>query len=291
MNDVFLARQPICDRRRRVVAYELLYSSGPVEQARAVPGDSATAIVAVNSIMTIGLDRIVGHHAAYLNLTEAFLIHDHYRFLPRDRVVLEVLEDVDPTPAIIEALGRAREHGYAIALDDWVVGDRREPLLEFADVVKVEVPQLREGEAEEVAQRLRAPGRLLLAEKVESYAEFDHFCAAGYDLFQGFFHARPQRIQGRDMPVDRLSLLELLARIHAEDAEMEEIQELVERNVALSYKLLRYVNSVLHGLLVEVESIRHAIVMLGLRRIRTSSASTALGRGQCRPLRLMSSRC
>ena len=266
--EILLARQPIYDIHLRVAGYELLYRELDSSPSLA-PGDRASAKVAVNTLLELGFDRVLGKHPAYINCTRNFLVHEHFAPLPPERTVLEVLEDVEPEPAVIEALRRARASGYCIALDDFVYSPRLEVLLELADVVKVDVRAVELRELRNHARLLQRPGLRLLAEKVETQEEF-HYCRdAGYDLFQGFFFCRPRLVSGHRAPTERLSLLQLLARIHDPQVAVEDIETLVARNVAISYKLLHFVNSAIVGLPRHIDSLRNAIVMLGLQRVRT----------------------
>lgn len=267
---VLVARQPIYDARVQLVAYEVLYRSGEqLDRAVIVDGDTATAKVSVNAILDIGLDVLVGRGKAYINVTRSVMLQSLYDFLPPGRVVLELLEDIEPEPAILASIERAKARGYSIALDDFVGETHKTALIELADVVKFDVPRIASGKLQHLVRHLARPGLSLLAEKVETHEVFEECKRLGFDLFQGYFFARPQLMHGRRLPADRLSLMRLLARIQDEAADIEEIEQLVATNIGLSYKLLRYVNSALLGVSRRIESIRHAVLMLGLERVRT----------------------
>lgn len=265
---VLVARQPIYDASVAVAGYEVLYRATADGPANVVDGDSATANVLVHALLDIGLDPLVGKHRAWVNCTRNVLVDKLYEFLPAERVVLEVLEDVDADAESIGAVKLAKQRGYRIAVDDFVLGGRTAPFVEYADVVKVDLPRLRGKALEQHVRELSRPGLSLLAEKVETHDEFERCRRAGYSLFQGFFIARPQLMRGKRSPGDRLLMLRLLARIQDPDVELEEIEEMVRTNVGLSYRLLRYVNSALFTTAQKIESIRHAMAMLGLERVR-----------------------
>ena len=191
-----------------------------------------------------------------------------YEFLPAGRVVLEVLEDIAPDPTVLAALTRARAQGYRIALDDYVYSERSAPFLAHADILKVDIPRLSGDEIEQHVKRLARPGLQMLAEKIETHEMFERCKKAGYGVFQGYFFERPQLMHGRRAPGDRLLLLRILARVQDPDVELDEIEHLVGTNLSVTYKLLRYVNSAVVGAADEIDSIRHAIAMLGLERVR-----------------------
>ena len=267
-HSVLVARQPIYDARVKVVGYEVLYRSTAVNSSTFKNGDAATASVSVNALLDIGLDTLVGPLPAFINCTRNILVQHMYEFLPAERVVLEVLEDIDPDEEVLAALTRARAKGYGIALDDFVLSERNAPFVAHADVLKVDIPRLNGDEIERHVQRLARPGLALLAEKVESHESFERCKKAGYGLFQGYFFERPQLMRGRRAPGDRMLLLRILARVQDPEVDLEEIERLVSANVSVTYKLLRYVNSAVVGAAEKIESIRHAIAMLGLERVR-----------------------
>jgi EAL and modified HD-GYP domain-containing signal transduction protein len=265
---VLVARQPIYDAHVNVVGYEVLYRSTDANFATFKNGDAATANVSVHALLDIGLDTLVGQLPAYINCTRNFLVERIYEFLPAERVVLEVLEDIAPDEAVFAALTRARAQGYRIALDDFVLNERNAAFVAHADVLKIDLPRLSGDAIEQHVKRLARPGLQVLAEKVETHEMFERCKKAGYGLFQGYFFARPQLMRGRRAPGDRFLLLRILARVQDPNVDLDEIEHLVSTNLSVSYKLLRYVNSAVVGAAEEIESIRHAIAMLGLERVR-----------------------
>jgi EAL and modified HD-GYP domain-containing signal transduction protein len=168
MSDVFVGRQPIYDRGLAVVAYELLFRSGESNRAGVVDGDQATSQVLHNTFVEIGLDTIVGCKQAFINFTRDFILQDYTAIFPADRVVIEVLEDIAVDAALLTAIRALSMQGYTIALDDFVVRDHLRPLLEVADIVKVDILALDRPALQENVTQLRQYNVQLLAEKVES---------------------------------------------------------------------------------------------------------------------------
>lgn len=287
MPHALIARQPIVDTEVRVVGYELLYRTQQTGPLAGFDGETATATVAINTLLDLGLGAVAGEHPVFVNLTRAFFERELYLALPSSRVVLEVLEDVEPDAGMVALMRRAKELGYRVALDDYVHSERLAPLVAEADIVKVDALDLDGDALRDVARALRRPGLTLLAEKIESRERFEVARDAGYELFQGWFYARPDLLRRRTLHADRATLLQVLAAIEDPDVEFEHIGALVERNLALSHKLLRYVNSALFTLPQEIGSVRQACAMLGLERVRTCVLLLLLSEVDDKPRELM----
>jgi EAL and modified HD-GYP domain-containing signal transduction protein len=263
-----LARQPIFDRKTRAVGYEVLFRySGGTSLGVASP-EHATAEVGVQALLDIGLDRLVGAKRAWINIPRGTLVGGLWEFFPPDRVVLELLETVEADAEVVEAVKRARSLGYSIALDDFVLGERTSELVPLADYVKLDVVAHDPEGLVRTLEQLRRPDLALLAEKVETHAVCARMRELGCDLFQGYYFARPKLVKGRRLPNNRLALLRVVASLQDEHAPLEKIEELVRADVGLSYRLLRYVNSAAIGMLAPIESLRHAIMTLGLEKVR-----------------------
>ncbi|MAE71667.1 MAG: signal transduction protein [Gemmatimonadetes bacterium] len=268
MSEVFVGRQPIFDRSQTVRAYELLFRSGERNSAGAVDGNRATADVLANTFTTIGLDQMAGHHPAFVNCTRELILGGTLMALPKQRIVLEILEDVHPDDELVAEVARLAEAGFMVALDDFVFSPAWTPLLRIAKIVKIDVLALSRAEINRQRRLLRTFGVRLLAEKVETQEDFRHFHDMGFDYFQGYFLSKPTVVRGRRMPSNRLMILELIARLADPDVDVEELESLIEADVGLSFKLLKYINSALFGLSKRVDSMRHAVVLLGLREIK-----------------------
>lgn len=271
-----VARQPICDRTNGLAAYELLFRSSRAERAHVGAPEVATAVVSVQAVMDIGLDDLVGPVRAWINLPRAAIVSEHFHFLPRERVVLEVLEDVEADRDVVDALRRARAAGYVIALDDFVLHERTAPLLELADYVKLDVLGRSELEIVSAIRAVRRPGVRVLAEKVESRDVHAIALRAGFDLFQGYYFARPEIVSGKRTPSDRNALLRLLAELQDPATPLERIETLIAADVGLGIRLLRYVNAAVFGVRERIDSLRHAVVMLGVDRLRDCVAMLLL---------------
>ena len=260
---VFVARQPIFNRDREVVGYELLYRDGVADFFPECDPDAASANVIMSGTMVFGMEELVGGKMAYVNATRNLLLQDAFEMLDSSRTVVEILETVDPDPDVVEACRRLRERGFTIALDDFVYRQELVPFLQLAGIVKVDFKETSIETCHHLARKLRKLNIRSLAEKIESYREFRLAWEMGYELFQGYFFARPELMKGEDVPGFKHNCMQLLQEIHQPDLDVNRLEEILKRDVALSYKLLRYINSAHFGMRVRVSSIRHAMNLLG----------------------------
>lgn len=261
-----LGRQPILDRAGNTVAYELLFRSpdgGPF------PGDRpATASVITHAFSELGLEAVLGACRGYVNFDAESLHSELPEALPPDRIRLEILETVTITPELVLRCSELHRQGFRFALDD-VTGldDSHEDILPLVDVIKVDLHAVRPEALGDVVRAVQRPGVQLLAEKVDSPEQAAHCKRLGFDLFQGFFFARPVLLEGRTADPSRQDLIRLLQQILG-DTEIGEIEQSVKRLPELGYKLIRLVNSSGMGLRHRVESLSHALVLLGRRRLQ-----------------------
>ena len=265
----YLARQPIYDASLKLAGYELLFRSGDVGHAQFVNGDQATSEVITSAVVDIGLDTLVGEHPAFINATSGFLNGDFPLPELKGKIVLEVLEDITVDEALIARVNQLSQAGYRLALDDFVYQPGCEALLSIADFVKLDVCALTAAELTDHVKRIKAHGPKLIAEKVETYEMLAACQKLGFDLFQGYFFCRPKLISGKRPEANRLSVLQLITRLNDPACGIEEMEQLVTADPALSYRLLKYINSAYCGMRVTVTSIRQALVLVGTDLIRS----------------------
>jgi c-di-GMP phosphodiesterase len=276
MPEVFVARQPIFDRNLRVAGYELLFRGGDARDALVTDSEGATASVVLNSFTEIGLERIVGSKAAWVNVSRAFVLDGLAGTMPPSVVGLEILEDELLDERFVHALIELKRQGYRLALDDFEYSVSAERVLPLADVVKLDLLALgREGMAREVA-RLKRFGATLLAEKVESHEDHAYCAELGCDLFQGFFFCRPELLRNHGILANRASVLEVLAALQDPGVQLGALERMIRRDVGLSFRLLRYINSAFFGLRFEISSIQQALALLGVENLKRWATLTVL---------------
>jgi len=270
----FIARQPIFDGRLKVFAYELLFRGGPqnVFQAR----KDASSSVIVDSTMLFDLQTLTGPAKAFINADDSALLQGAVRLLPLDRIVVEILETVTPTPEIVDACADLHSSGYVLALDDFLDHPKWQPLMPFAKFLKVDFRLSDEESRREMARRYLPKGLHLLAEKVETQAELEQARAFGYTYFQGYFFSKPTMVEGRNVPGNKLNYVRLLDAVNGAELRFEKVEEILKQEPSLVYKLLRYINSPLFALRTEVHGISQAISLLGETEFRRWVSIVAL---------------
>ena len=281
-----VGRQAIFDRNLEVFAYELLYRDA-LGKCTVTDGDQASSTTLLNAFMDIGLDRITGPHKAFVNLTRHFFVNMPPIPFPHDRVVLEVLEDVEVDDALLAGIAGMAAQGFELAMDDYCFQPQLGPILPLVQYIKVEIQP---GSLPRLAERmpeLRATGAKLLAEKVETAEQFEQLKTLGFDYFQGYFFAHPNLVQSDRVTESSIMVTQLLARLNDPDVKMEEVVRLVSQDPGLSFKVLRYVNSAAVGLRHKIESIQRAVLLMGLQRIRAWASLFAMAGIGGRPLEIL----
>ncbi|RMH57246.1 MAG: HDOD domain-containing protein [Candidatus Hydrogenedentota bacterium] len=264
----YLARQPIYDRGGGVVAYEILYRSGSVNSYDGVDPDLATSQVLVSTLLTFGLDRLTSGRTAFINATRASVSSEYIGVLPRDKVVIEVLEQIEPDRFFLEDCRRLKQQGYRLALDDVVFDGRMSELMKLADIVKVDFRLTNPKGRVENIEKYSRPGLVFLAEKIETKAEYEEALAHGYELFQGYYFSKPEIVSRSDLSGLKVNVLDLLRAVHRPVLDFRELEMILKQDVGLSYKLLRYINSAFFSPTQPISSLRHALAYLGEVEIR-----------------------
>lgn len=276
MIEFYLGRQPIYDHKLELFAYELLYRASEVNEAHFVDADQATSQVLLNAYLEVGLERLVDRHLAFVNLTRAFLLGDNPLPAACGRLVLEVLENIEVDAALVQAVRRLAQQGYLIALDDFIWHASLQPLVDLAHFVKIDVQALERDTVREHVAAIRAIRAVpLIAEKVETEEEFEHYKAMGFDYFQGFFFCRPNVLRGQRLPGNRPAVLRLLRRLQQPDLGVAELESLLGQDPGLSYRLLRYLHADAAGGPAP-SSVQEALRALDIEALKTWVALSAL---------------
>jgi len=265
-----VARQPIYDLKKNVYGYELLYRQRMDSVAYdGVDGNVSTKQLLVVAFSSIGIEQITGGHKAFVNFTEDLLLDDVPFMLSNDVLVIEILEDVQPTPKVISVCRRLRENGYLIALDDFVYRPGMEGLIDVADIIKIDILNNTRKAVEGFIRRInRKRRKILLAEKVETVSDFEWAKAMGFSLFQGYWFSKPEIQSSKQVAPMKLTQLQLLRVLYAAELDFAKVSRIVERDVVLTYRLLRIVNSAYYGLKYSVTGVMHALTLLGTTDLR-----------------------
>jgi c-di-GMP-related signal transduction protein len=266
--DAFVARQPIFHGSKKLFAYELLFRTGMSNAFPGIDGGIATSSLLSSSFFTVGIERISGGKLVFINFTEELLRRGVPTLFPKSEIVVEILEDVQPTEEVVEACRDLQQKGYLLALDDFVFRDNLQPLIDMARIIKIDFRLTPLEEIAEMLKRIKGGRCRLLAEKIETHEEFLEAKALGFHYFQGYFFAKPEILKNREVSPSQLTVARLICEVNRRDMEYQQLEELINQDVAISFKLFNYLNSAYFGRVQPISSIRQAIAFLGERGIR-----------------------
>ncbi|OYY94313.1 MAG: diguanylate phosphodiesterase [Hydrogenophilales bacterium 28-61-23] len=264
-SNAYIARQPIVDVKHQLFAYELLFRHSAHAQSARIDTDVDAGITVIaNTLVNMGTEWLLKGKLAFINMEVSMLTSSFSTLLPPEKVVIEVLETVQATPALLERLSELKEAGYRFALDDFQVSPETEPLLALASYVKLDVLTRTPSALAEEVMALRKYPVELIAEKVETPEQFRHCQSLGFEYFQGYYFAHPENLAAKIINPVYGTVVQLLEKVRG-GADTKELETLFKKDVALTFKLLRYINSAGFGLSCEVQSIRHAVSILGMQ--------------------------
>ena len=269
MEEAFIGRQAILDQQKKVYAYEILFRSGLKNAFDPnLDGNVATQSVMVNAMLDFGMNKLVSDKRAFINFTEQNLLNRAPKLLPSENVVVEILETVQPTPEILQVVQELREAGYKIALDDFVLMPGYEPLINMADIIKVDFRITTDPEERKKLRKILPKHVRLLAEKIETEEEFQQALDFGYVLFQGYFFCKPAVLHQKRLTSNALSKMRLLREINRQNVDFSAITGVISSDTNLVHKLLTYINSAGVGLNNHVSNLKQATVLLGASGVR-----------------------
>jgi c-di-GMP-related signal transduction protein len=285
--DVFVGRQPICKERAEVFGYELLCRENQLVQAALKVEDQAAAAADVKTSIDLGLEKLAGKDLAFVGINREFLMGGFCSSLPKGRVVLEIPGDTVMDSAFVDSVAKLSNDGYAVALANYESADQIRPIEQFTDIAKIDI---RSVNYEEVVRRfisLRQSDVKLLAENVETREDYEFCRKLGFDYYQGFFFCKPDVATHKKIPFNRLSTIHLLAKLQDPNISTQDLERAVAQNLAITYKVLRYLNSSFLSLPRKIESIRHAVVLVGTRLLSNWASLAMLESIEDKPREVM----
>ena len=286
--EVVVARQAIFDRKRNVYGYELLFRSEALSSAFDGTEAATATMQVLSNLLAIGAKQLLDGKKAFVNFDHHLLLQNTHLAFPAHSIVIELLETIVPTSDFLALCHSIQRLGYSLALDDFTGQAELAPVAEIANVIKVDMRLSSREEQETLLRTYKPRGVLMLAEKVESYEEFEWARSTGYDLFQGYFFARPAVVRGRQISVVKTTCLQLLSEVRKPDLDFEHLRRLIRQDTSLTYQLLRYVNSALFARRDKVLSISRALAFLGEDQIRRwASLATLTMLGTNKPSELL----
>ncbi len=283
-NDVaFVARQPIYTRAAGLFAYELLYPHNTIAPALLEKDEKTAAEAFLHTFFDVGLERLVGDSVAFINIPRAFILHDHCTALPKDRIVLEVSGDVGSDQAVVRSLAALKNSGYKLGLHDFDYSDELRPMMDLVDYVSLSFKRISREEALRQFTFLKQFNVKTIASRVDSHETFELAKTAGFHYFRGRCFTKPRVANPTRIPLNRLSTMQLVIKLQEPELGTTEIEKIVGFDLVISYKLLQYVNSAALSLSRNIESIGHAIRMVGTERIRAWASLLLLSKLDDKP--------
>ncbi|WFD10319.1 EAL and HDOD domain-containing protein [Tepidibacter hydrothermalis] len=279
--DIYIARQPIFDNKYNVIAYELLYRDGDGNFFNGNVSDNvATSILLVNSYFNFGINNLVGESKVFINFDSHLIKSDIAELLNKDKVVIEILETVEPDKKLLRKIKRLNELGYTLAIDDYTTDYKYNEITKSCDIVKVDFMENTKGGIESLVKQLKKSGKLILAEKVETKEEFEWAKSIGFDYYQGFYFSRPSLQKGKALSESALQYVRVMNELNTPEPSFRILSDIIGLDLSLTYKLLKLVNS--NGrLLNEITSIQQAIAILGVNEL-TRWLSLAMVQDMCK---------
>lgn len=263
----FLGRQPILDRNQEIIGYELLFRSADIDHAVFESYSHASSNVITHALASFGMHEVLGEKFGFINVHHGLLLSEMLELLPIGQSVLELLEMIQLDSQVIERCRELKEIGFVLALDDHEFDVANDEIYRLVDIIKIDILLTGMDVLPDMVRQLRKYPVKLLAEKVETIEQFQICYDLGFDLFQGYFFARPTVLNRKKIDVSGIALLKLLQQLTA-DASIETIENIFKENPGLSYNLLKLVNSVALGMREKIKTLRHAILLLGMNHLR-----------------------
>lgn len=268
--DIFVARQPIFTSDKKLFAYELLFRLSLDNVFPNIDGSVATSGVLANTFFSLGLNDILSGKPGLINFTGDLLLKQTPLLFPKAHIIIEVLEDIEPEPEIIEALKSFKSKGFRIALDDFVYDQKFSEMIELCDMIKFDIMAT---PLDTLVPILNSIGNelkhiTLLCEKVETHQEFKQAKAMGFKLFQGYFFSKPEVISNKGLAANQISNLKLLNEISKHDPALDVIEGMIKNDVAISFKLLTFINSAYFSRPIAIDTIKDAITFLGTQELK-----------------------
>jgi len=284
-HNIFVGRQPIYNPNLGVFAYELLFRADKDINTShaAISGDSATSQVILNTFFEMGLENVVGRQFACINLGENYNLWKEIPLIEPERIILDIPQNLSVNKESLAAVKALKDSGYTLALNDFGNDSSMYELLDYINIIRLDVLNLGLNGIKQNLKQYKKNTISLLADKVENLDDFDELVNLGFDYFQGYFLSHPKIVSSKSLPNNKLSIMNLIATLNNEETEVDDIERVIDRDAQLSYKLLKLINSAGFGLRAQVDSMRHAITMLGKQQLASWASLMALGSLNDRP--------
>ncbi|NOX32568.1 MAG: HDOD domain-containing protein [Deltaproteobacteria bacterium] len=267
--DIFVARQPVFTGQKKIFGYELLFRLGSENAFPDIDGDIATSNVLANTFFSFELKEILGNKPGLINFTKDLILKKTPLLFPQKHIIIEVLENIEPEKKIIDSLKLFKKKGFTIALDDFIYHEKFQPMMELCHIIKFDLIETPLESLADIVKSIQTDYDItLLAEKVETYDEFELAKKMGFNLFQGYFFARPEVLSKKDISSGQITKLKLVDEAGRKELDFKKIETFIKKDVSVSFKLLKFINSAYFGRPTPVNTIKDAITYLGIDELR-----------------------
>ncbi len=267
--DIYVARQPIFTRKRSIFGYELLFRLGLENAFPNIDGDIATSNVLSNTFFSFELKEILGDKPGLINFTKELLLQKTPLLFPNRHIIIEILEDIEPEEEVIQALQEIHDKGFNIALDDFIYHEKFQPMMNLCKIIKFDLIATPLESLKEIVEDIKNNYEItLLAEKVETYEEFELAKEMGFTLFQGYFFSKPEILTKKDISAGHLVKLKLINEISRPEIDIKKIQSLIKKDISISFKLLKFINSAYFNRPTAINTIKDAVTYLGTDELK-----------------------
>ncbi len=262
--DIFVGRQPILNQNKKTYAYELLFRDSLKNSFPGIDGNIGTSRLLANTFFSMGIKEITGNHPGFINFTKELILNKTPLMFPKESIVIEILEDVEPDKAVEDSINEFRKKGYKVALDDFIFDKKYTNLIKLSNIIKFDLMATPLDTIESLVKTLKSKFNItLLAEKVETHEEFLKAKEMGFALFQGYFFSKPEVISKTDIPSNKMTLLNLISEIGKSSISFDKLSQMIKNDISISYKLMKFINSPYFRRVNEISTIKDAVAYLG----------------------------
>jgi len=267
--EIFVARQPVFSGKKQVFGYELLFRNSLENMFPDIDGNKATSTVLSNTFFTFGLHEILAGKPGLINFTRELILQKTPLLFPKEHIIIEVLEDIEPDPEVIESLRELKQQGFRIALDDFVYDPKFETMISLCSMIKFDIIATPLETLKPIIAQIKAHHHLtLLAEKVETYQEFELAKEMGFGLFQGYFFAKPEILSKKGISSNQISKMKLINEVGQKNINLVRVEELIKNDLSVSFKLLKFINSAYFSRPTAIDTIKDAMTFIGIDELK-----------------------
>ncbi len=267
--DIFVGRQPILNQNKKTYAYELLFRDSLKNSFPGIDGNIGTSRLLANTFFSMGIKEITGNRPGFINFTKELILNKTPLLFPKESIIIEILEDVEPDKAVEDTIKEFRKKGYKVALDDFIFDKKYTNLIKLSNIIKFDLMATPLDTIEGLVKALKNKFNItLLAEKVETYEEFLKAKEMGFSLFQGYFFSKPEVISKTDIPSNKMTLLTLISEIGKSSMSFDKLAQIIKNDISISYKLMKFINSPYFRRANEISTIKDAVSFLGENTIK-----------------------